>query len=146
MFYRSAADNKLASLEARIAKLENRISKRAGHQVADPKLVAFQVKELQGAFGREADVLVVAPLRQFPSTHVIKVIKYTKNFDEVSIDIHLNGQIIIEIACYISSRVNKNVAYDSPTLEDVLGQDTGLNGAKLNYMSADELALMTSTL
>ena len=29
MFYRSAADNKLASLEARIARLENRISKRA---------------------------------------------------------------------------------------------------------------------
>jgi len=29
MFYRSAADHKLASLEARIARLENRISKRA---------------------------------------------------------------------------------------------------------------------
>ena len=29
MFYRSAADNKLASLEARISRLENRISKRA---------------------------------------------------------------------------------------------------------------------
>ena len=146
MFYRSAADNKLASLEARISRLENRISKRAGHQVADPKLVAFQVKELQGAFGREADVLVVAPLSQFPSTHVIKVIKYNKNFDEVSIDIHLNGQIIIEIACVVDSRVNKKVAYARPTLEDVLGQDTVLNGAKLNFMTADELALMTSTL
>jgi len=146
MFYRSAADNKLASLEARIARLENRISKRAGYQVADPTLVGFQVKELKKAFGPEVDVLVVAPLSQLPSTHVIKVIKFNEEGKEISIDIHLNQQMIIEIACYISSRVNKNVAYARPTLEDVLGQDPDLSGEKLNYRSAEELALMTSTL
>ncbi len=48
MFYRSAADNKLASLEARIARLENRISKRAyGEEMgADPKFTIHALSQL----------------------------------------------------------------------------------------------------
>jgi len=143
--YRSASD-KLASLEARISRLENSISKRAGHQGANPATISFQVKELKVAFGEEADVLVVEPSVEFPSTHAIKVIKFNNDGMEVSLDIHLHDQIIIEIACFISSRVNKRVAYTKPLLEKVLGHDPGFSGEKLNFRSAEELALIASSL
>jgi hypothetical protein len=48
MFYRSAADNKLASLEARISRLENRISKRAyGEEMgADPQFTIHALSQM----------------------------------------------------------------------------------------------------
>ena len=147
MFYRSAADQKLVSLEARISRLENRISKRAGHQIANPATVAFQVKELKNAFRNDdADVLVVEPLNEFPSTHVIKVVTFNNDGMEVSLDIHLNNEMIIEIACFISSRVNKRVAYAKPTLDKVMGQDLGFTGEKLNFQTALDLAKIATTL
>lgn len=143
--YRSASE-KLASLEARISRLENSMSKKAGHQVAPPHLINFQVKELKEAFGHEADVFVLEPLVEFPSTHAIKVVTISQQGYEVSVDFHMSFDIIVEIACVVSSTVNKRVAYAKPTLNKVMGQNFGFEGEKLNYRSAGEVALIITNL
>ena len=46
--------NKIASLEARIARLESRLTKKAGAHVSNPILVQYQIKMFlrEGKIGR----------------------------------------------------------------------------------------------
>jgi len=135
MFFRD--DNNYPSY--RRASLRRRL---AGFRSPNSSLVASQVRILASVFSRngfDVECKVVQPLPQYPSTHVIKVIWFNDDANEVSLDIHLNEDMIIDVACFTAPHINDRVAYDRPRLKSLTGMD--VSGEILNSRAASELAL-----
>ncbi len=128
--------SKIASLEARIARLEGKVmSKKAGHQVANPALVQFQIKNLlkEGEYQLEGfEVKALSPLPQFPSTHVIRLECINQEGSSVVLDLHCSQDIIVEQALNIfDGMYNTRVPYGRSNAH--LGDD--FSGENLTKMS-----------
>jgi len=128
-------NSKIASLEARLARLEAKLNKKAGHQIANPALVQFQIKNLlkEGAYQLEGfEVKALNPTPQFPSTHVIRIECINQNGESVVLDLHCNQDMIVEQTLNIfEGMYNTKVAYGRSNAD--LGND--FSGEELTKMS-----------
>ncbi len=118
---------------------KNASSKRIAVEVADTELMDYQIHLLDNAFNSNSVKLVfVAPTSRIVASHVIKAMWETPDGDEVSVDIHIDNEVISFIACFKAMVVKENIAYTSPSLKEYVGID--FRGKVLNRQTAQLIA------